>query len=630
MQIDRPLLIFLPALAVLSLGLFSPARGDGGNGVTDLPTATASDGPVYPVSSFDFRYAVDDEALPDASSLLTTEVELFRVPSGYVAPRDRVENQAVMIGNVGKLGVTPFHGSALQAIARKIVADFNERGLIGVYVRPSPAQIDDTGRDLREAGDAALSFIVYTAHVSQIRTLANGERFPPDQGIDNPNHVRIRNLSPVRQGDLVDKKQLDEYIAFLNRHPGRRVDVALGPGDEPGGAVLDYMVIENKPWSVYFQAANTGTESTGEWRYRFGFQHTQLTNADDIVQLDYITSEFKGSHALVGSYTRPVFDVKRWRARAQGGWSTFDAADLADLTGSYTGDQWWAGGDLIYNVWQRGKWFVDLTGGFEWRHISVDNQIVLVDGASDFLLVHGGASVEFNDEIATTFAMVDLQGNLSGLADTKTADVVKLGRVEVEKDFLVLTWQAMQSVYLEPLLFPDAWADITTPQSSTLAHEVMVLFRGQTTFGERVAPQFEGIAGGMYTVRGYDESTAAGDDLYLFTAEYRFHVPRVFAVDENPYDTMLFGKPFRWAPQEVYGRPDWDLILKAFVDLGATRVNDPVIGESNEDLLGVGIGAELQVKRNLNVRVDYGWALEDAGSTRSGDSRLHFQGTLLY
>jgi len=208
--------------------------------------------------------------------------------------------------------------------------------------------------------------------------------------------------------------------------------------------------------------------------------------------------------------------------------------------------------------------------------------------------------------------------------------VTRLGRVDADEDFAILSWQASQSFFIEPVLFREAWEDATTPGSSTLAHELFFSFRGQTTLGARVAPQFEGVAGGLYSVRGYDESVAAGDDLFLFTAEYRFHLPRVFSVDDDPYDTMLFGRPFRWSRQEVYGSPDWNLILKAFVDVGATRVNDAQAGESDEDLLGVGIGAELQVLRNVNIRLDYGWALEDAGDNNAGDSRLHVQATLLY
>jgi hemolysin activation/secretion protein len=138
----------------------------------------------------------------------------------------------------------------------------------------------------------------------------------------------------------------------------------------------------------------------------------------------------------------------------------------------------------------------------------------------------------------------------------------------------------------------------------------------------------------LYSVRGYPESVAAGDTVVIGTAEYRLHIPRLFAV--NPDPPMLFGEPFRWAPQQPYGRPDWDLIARAFIDVGQTINNRKQTFEVDQRLVGVGAGIELQFRRNLNVRVDYGVALEDVklfpAGTRvdEGDGRLHFVGTLLF
>ena len=57
-----------------------------------------------------------------------------------------------------------------------------------------------------------------------------------------------------------------------------------------------------------------------------------------------------------------------------------------------------------------------------------------------------------------------------------------------------------------------------------------------------------------------------------------------------------------------------------------------VTGENlpSETLIGTGVGAEVSVLRNLNLRLDVGVPLKDVGDTNSGDARLHFVGTLLY
>ena len=70
-------------------------------------------------------------------------------------------------------------------------------------------------------------------------------------------------------------------------------------------------------------------------------------------------------------------------------------------------------------------------------------------------------------------------------------------------------------------------------------------------------------------------------------------------------------QPFKWAPQQAYGRPDWDLILRAFLDAGQTYNADRLGFENDETLVGVGVGTELQVKQNLSLRVDWGFPLTD-------------------
>ena len=66
--------------------------------------------------------------------------------------------------------------------------------------------------------------------------------------------------------DLLRKDQIDAYLAFLNRHPGRRVDVALSPSQARGEVYLDFLVAEERAWRVYVQRSNTGTDETGDDR----------------------------------------------------------------------------------------------------------------------------------------------------------------------------------------------------------------------------------------------------------------------------------------------------------------------------------------------------------------------------
>ena len=52
------------------------------------------------------------------------------------------------------------------------------RNIAGVYVAPDPLQIDETGTDLRPADQPDLRILITTGIVTELRTLASGERIP--------------------------------------------------------------------------------------------------------------------------------------------------------------------------------------------------------------------------------------------------------------------------------------------------------------------------------------------------------------------------------------------------------------------------------------------------------------------
>lgn len=623
-------LALLAALTLLPAGrAVAQAQPEPAPDAPSHAEATGTMPSVYPVRRFDLRYDGPSADLPSTSALRDTPVTLQRRDGVWRAPDGQGPTVTRPVREMAELAPHRFHGSALRAVCLAVVEALNERGYIGVTVSPDPDQIDAAGRDQR-ADAATMTLLIDVARVARRRTLASGDRVPDDQGINHPAHERIKTYSPLRRGEPVRKDYIDRYLHWLNRHPGRRVDVALGPATEPGDAVVDYLIAENKPWTVYAQFANTGTESTGEWRQRVGYVNNQLTGHDDILSLDAVTSSFQGTHALTGSYERPMPFAPRLRFRGSAGYSAFQADDIAVFDIDFEGEQWWVGLDGRWNFYQRGPLFLDLLAGIRYQSIEVTNQTADIKGEDEFVMPHVGVALERDTQIAASRATVDLAYNLAEVAGTDEQSLFQLGRDDVEADFALLTWNLSQSVYLEPLLWGEAWRDPGTPRTSTLAHELALSFSGQYTFGRRVVPQFQGVVGGLRTVRGYDESTASADTTLTLSAEYRLHIPRLLPIDQDPYDTKVFGKPFRVTPQEVYGRPDWDLIVKGFLDVGRTFVADPTMTEADQTLVGAGAGLELVFRRNLRLQADWGIALEEANDVESGNQRLHFVATILY
>lgn len=593
------------------------------------------DAHVYDISAFVFRYAVEHADMPTLDQLMNKNVTLGVRDGVYVSPRPGVESVTLKMEELSSVQKTQrkFAASAINIISLRVVDFFNEHGLVGVAVIPAQGQLDPRSlEDLRPAEQRTLVLDIWVRTVKEVRTLGAGPRWSKPTAPDNrpslatrinhPVHEQIRDGSPVQPGDLLRKDDVEHYIDRLDRQPGRRIDATVAAADAPGDVILDYVVTENRPWTAYFQFSNTGTEETQTWRERFGFIDNQLTNRDDILSIDYLTAGFTDENDVLVTYDAPLLGSSTTRVRVYGSASDFTASDVGFPGENFEGDSWNVGAELVTNIVQHKHSFVDLFGGARWENVHVKNEAAELNGNSDFFIPYAGLRFERNIYKASTSAELRLEANAPSIAHTEH-DLDPLGRLGAERSWIALKWNIYHSFYLEPLIHRD-WGNPDAPyRHSTLAHEIALSFRGQNSFGNRLIPQEEQTIGGLYTVRGYPESLVAGDDVYIASAEYRFHLPRFMAPGAPG---TLIGRPFRYRPEDRNGSPDWDLVLKAFLDVGRATGD----GLESATLVGAGVGAELSVLRNLSFRLDWGVALKSARDVNSGDNRLHFVGTILY
>ena len=642
---------------------------------TPVTAQRTPDGPAYAVSQFVIQYATPHAEHPPLDTWLPVDVLLGLKDARYTAPQDELPSETVSIQqSSGPLRV--YHASALASICRQLVSALQELGLIGLYITPHASDIDSaTEADLRRSGDTVLRLTVSTGQLRRIRTVALSHTAADGSRIDSVIHRRIREGSPLqppsdaREGttDLLRKDALEDYLHRLNRHPGRYVEAALAPGPNGEGVDLDFRINEGRPWQAFLQTSNTGTSQTAKWQTRIGFIHRQLTRRDDILSFDYMNAGLDKVHALNVSYEAPWFQAKRpswwkksgreprwlawfnrdripwWGAsrlrwRIAGSYTDYEATgvgrdDSSDLDFfGFDGTEWSAEGSLRYNFFQRGGLFLDLVGGLRLRGVQAISQETRNLSSPLLLLPLLALRLERQQELSSIFAEVGFETNVLSIDDPQN-----LGRGGADPTWKLLSWDAVTSHYLEPLLYPKAWRDTSTPATSTLAHEIYFSTRGQYAFGHRLISQATQVVGGLYSVRGYPQSTATGDDVYTGTFEYRLHLPRILPIDSVPAQLPWLGA-FRVAPQQPYGRADWDLILRLFVDVAYVRENAPESSqgppEVNQFLSGAGIGAELSIKSYLRARFDYGWALRDSKDplepVKAGSSQIYFQFSLFY
>ena len=651
----------------------SPAAGARPPDAVPVDTSSERDGPAFAVGKFNLEYREDHPDHPKLSQIFPHEVALFLTPSGYVSPSAGDNNQRVVITGLAQK-VEQFHASALASISRSLLKKLQKLGLLGIYVLPDARDIDPrTEDDLRAPHEFTLRYQVSTGRIQEVRTIAIGDRIDGDWVVDHKYHSDIRTESPLQPeryaakgtSDLLQKDVLEDYLYRLNRHPGRYVEAALASSNEGDGVALDYRVTEPRPWTPYLQVANTGTQRTNKWQSRLGVIHRELTNRNDILNLEFINAGFDNLNGIYGSYEAPWFSKKRprwmktsgfepsWLAwadrdsvpwwgmdrlrwRISGGFSRVEIGLGNILDGENTTaitEDWNLGGQLIYQVYQHHNWFVDVFAGYQHRQVDFDNRSL--NNREDLALSIGsfGAKVERVNEYSSLFGRMNFE---VGSTDGNSEEASGLGRFDADADWYALKWNFGVSHYLEPLLNRKAWEDPTTTASSTLAHELALSFRGQYAFDNRLIPQVSQVVGGLYSVRGFEQGVAVGDSVYITSAEYRFHLPRALSVKRVPMQLPFVG-PFRATPQQVYGRPDWDLVIRTFVDLGYTdREGDREVAEFDQLLVSAGVGLEADFMGKARVRVDWARGIKETHSNSVGSNPIdkggefHFLFSIMY
>ena len=87
----------------------------------------------------------------------------------------------------------------------------------------------------------------------------------------------------------------------------------------------------------------------------------------------------------------------------------------------------------------------------------------------------------------------------------------------------------------------------------------------------------------------------------------------------------------------MYGRPDWDLVLRGFIDLGySDRNGGTEVSEFDQFLMSAGVGLEATFKGNLRLRADWARGIVESHSNSSGQVRIddagkfHFLLSIMY
>ena len=598
-------------LMVPLLGLVVGARAQD-QGAT---AAAPPDGGIA-IEHFEFSYGLEHPALPPLEQLKGLTVHSTRDGNVFRAPSSKGAENLTLSGIPEG---SRFDSDALRGIAQEVVHWYNARGLYGVWVTYSDLESSPSGLvDNRPPDNHDARMVIWASQVAEVRTLARGKRFKPQFSVNNRKHRGIIKHSPLQPGSLFRQDVLDTYLSGLSLHPGRLVEASIASAGAPGKVVLDYLVNESKPWQVFSQVTNFGTEATGVWRARLGYQDNQLTNHDDILNVDVISTPDLKTYGSFLSYRIPVFRPARLLVRVYGSYGDFLAGDATLQNLHFAGKNWLGGIEFSNRLSLPRSWSLVSVLGTNYNHYAIESRInktPLVSGYSNFLVPFLGTTLSRDANWWTLSGGVRVDSTVGNFANlNQTNGIPALGRVSADSVWTSLRWNASGTLYLEPLFLGAERAPFS-------ANEISVRVRGRSLLrGKRLIPHEQEPIGGAFSVRGYTESVLSADEFIASTVEYALHVPRMFKPGEPG---TLFRQPFRWRPVRRQQTPDWDLIFRGFFDYayrqvtpapivaGQTATGEVSLVDRSLALAGTGGGFELTVRQNFSLRCDVGMALTE-------------------
>jgi hemolysin activation/secretion protein len=477
----------------------------------------------------------------------------------------------------------------IQGFTQYLLSVYQARNYAGIYVYV-PTEAAKAGAELK---DGILPITVLEASVTEVTV----KSYDPNQQLVEKGFLRksaVEDWSPVKAGQPVNQKELDDFVNLLNLNPDRYVSAVVAKGATPGSVAVSYDIYEANPWHWFAQIDNSGTEDR-QWTPRIGLINTNLFGIDDTFTAIYQTkpdSTYDETYALYGSYDFPILGPKL-RLNLYGGYSEFD---INPATGgiSFLGRGDFYGGVLRYNAFQGEGWFFDILGGLSHERSKVTPSLFPAELGTDIKMNLGtlGVDIHRTNDMSNSSLTFEWIKSIGGGSDKEDFGLARIG---AEPDFTIYTGAASHSQFLDP----------------NKVNRLSGTFRWIGA-NERLVPAKMTAFGGMYSVRGYDELEFVADGGILASAQYEFDVVK-YEQSKEIGETAKEKKP--WLRK---------LAPLVFLDYGWAKIIHPTATEKeHEDFLSVGPGALIELGEHFSGAVYYGYPLKATEATDRGDGRLN-------
>ena len=538
------------------------------------------------------RFSVKELKI-SGNTLISTEALLEKLPEAYIVSTKKngdtdkeIYDFRVVIDIIRDPGGDrQVSLKTIQGLTKYILSVYQDKDYAGIYVYVPAEAV----KEEYKLADEILPIQILEGRIAQISV----ERYDFDRNRREEGFLKdsvLESWSPVREGDVIQKKKLDDFVRLLNLNPDRYVSPVISRSSEPNALNLSYDVYETSPWHWYAQVDNSGTRDR-QWSPRVGLVHTNLIGVDDRFSVMYQAPWERGiedEYAVFGSYDFPVF-TPRLRLNLYSGYSQFDIPE-ADI--NFLGNGSFYGSVLSYNVLQINSWFFDVTGSLSSERSKVTPSLGITSDVN-MELWGVGVNLHHSDDMSNTSLTFNRSENMGG----SDKDSFEDARLDTDPDFTIYNFGATHSQYLD----------------SAKVHRISASFRSITS-DERLVPAKMTTFGGLYSVRGYEEDEIVADGGILISGQYEFDLVKVGEANRDQSSEL----------KETKKPLLRKLAPVVFYDSGRAKTKHAIAGESSvRELCSVGTGLIIETWDNFSAGMYYGWALRGTDDTDRGDGRLN-------
>jgi hemolysin activation/secretion protein len=541
------------------------------------------------------RFAVKEIRI-SGNNLISTAELLERMPLTYPPPEERDVNAVEEIYDfrtVVDIFVNPGRErevslKTIQGLTKYVLSTYQDKGYAGIYVYVPAKAVEGEAK----LADNILPIEVLEGKVAKVTI----ERYDFDRNEQEEGFLKesvIRSWSPAQVGEVINKKEVGNYVNLLNLNPDRYVSAVISRSTEPNALNLTYDLYESNPWHLYVQVDNSGTDDR-KWAPKLGIINTNLTGIDDRFSVMYQApweKDIEDEYSVFGSYSLPVF-TPRLRLNLYSGYSQFDIPGLTGI--NFIGNGSFYGGILSYNLFQKDDWFFDITGTFSHERSKVTPSLGIASDVGMDLL-GGGAHLHRSDDMSDTSLSFNTFTNVSGSDDEVDVEL----RLE-DGDFTIYNFAASHSMYLDE------------KKVNRLSGSFRLI-----TSDERLVPAKMTTFGGLYSIRGYEEDEIVADGGIIVSAQYEFDLVK----HNEAQQEKVTGS------EDSEDEKPWlrKLAPLVFFDFGRAKIKDPLWAEQETyELCSIGTGVVIEIGDNFNAGVYYGWPLRGTEETDKGDGRFNF------